>query len=204
MNRRAVPKARTFFADLSAPARRALEQEGIDTLTKLAKRREHEILALHGVGASTMPKLRRSLAAAGLAFRAPAKLTKTTTRTSPMLRKIAFTMFSVTDAKRARRFYEELLGLKRGLASPDGTWTEYDLPDGGCLALFRHPNLASAQPGGASVAFEVADLDALSRRLKAAGVAFQGDLVRGPRCRMWNIVDSEGNRIILHQLNDAS
>jgi catechol 2,3-dioxygenase-like lactoylglutathione lyase family enzyme len=121
-----------------------------------------------------------------------------------MFKKIAFTMFSVDDAMRARAFYEDVLGLTRGLASPDGVWTEYDLPGGGCLALFRHPDLAAARPaGGASVAFEVADLDALNHRLTAAGVTYQGNIVHGPNCRMSNIVDSEGNAIILHELARA-
>ena len=125
-------------------------------------------------------------------------------RPAALLQKIAFTMFSVTDPKRARAFYEDVLGLRRGLASPSGTWTEYDLPGGGCLALFCHPDPAAARPpGGASVAFEVSDLDALNRRLEAAGVRYQGEMVRGPRCRMSNILDSEGNGIVLHQL-DAS
>jgi hypothetical protein len=96
-----------------------------------------------------------------------------------------------------------VLGLTRGLASPEGSWTEYDLPGGGCLALFRHPNPAFARPsGGASVALEVADLDALNERLIAAGVRYQGDIVHGPHCRMSNILDSEGNSLILHELAD--
>lgn len=119
----------------------------------------------------------------------------------PMFEKIAFTMFSIEDAKRARAFYEDVLGLTRGLASPEGTWTEYDLPGGGCLALFRHPDPAHARPaGGAGVALEVADLDALNERLRAAGVVYQGDMVHGPNCRMSNILDSEGNTLILHEL----
>lgn len=111
-------------------------------------------------------------------------------------------MFSVQDAARARAFYEDILGLKRGLASPEGTWTEYDLPGGGCLALFRHPDPAAMTrgSGGASVALEVADLDALNERLTAAGVAYQGGMIHGPNCRMSNILDSEGNAIILHEI----
>lgn len=120
----------------------------------------------------------------------------------PELEKVAFTMLPVVDAKRARAFYEGVLGLTRGLAAPDGVWTEYDLPGGGCLALFRHPMPEHAmKPGGAAVAFEVADLDALNARLQAAGVEYRGDIVRGPHCRMSNIVDSEGNALILHQLD---
>lgn len=117
-----------------------------------------------------------------------------------MFQKVAFTMFNVVDPKRARAFYEDVLGFTRGLSSPDGGWTEYDLPGGGCLALFCHPSPEHRRaPGGASIAFEVSDLDALNERLRAAGVTYQGDVVHGPRCRMSNILDSEGNGIILHQ-----
>jgi predicted enzyme related to lactoylglutathione lyase len=119
-----------------------------------------------------------------------------------MFEKVAFSMFQVSDAARARTFYEEVLGLERGLASPDGTWTEYDLPGGGCVALFRHPKPEMAgPPGGASVALEVRDLDQLSEQLRAQGVTLLGETVLGPNCRMLNILDSEGNTLILHQLN---
>jgi predicted enzyme related to lactoylglutathione lyase len=118
-----------------------------------------------------------------------------------MIEKVAFTLLQVEDPTRARAFYEDQLGLARGLASPDGTWTEYDLPGGGCLALFRHPAGTFEPSGGAAVALEVGDLDAVNARLRAAGVRYVGDEVRGPRCRMSNILDSEGNKLILHQLD---
>jgi predicted enzyme related to lactoylglutathione lyase len=115
-----------------------------------------------------------------------------------MFKKVAFTMFPVSDPARARAFYETTLGLQRGSASPNGVWTEYDLPGGGCLALFGGPE---AKPGGgASIALEVEDLDALNTRLKTAGVNYQADLVPSPVCRMSIIQDSEGNTIILHEL----
>ena len=118
-----------------------------------------------------------------------------------MLKKVAFTLYPVTDPQRARAFYEETLGLTRGKHSENGVWTEYDLPGGGCLALFCHPDAAARSPGGgASVAFEVADLDALNDRLRAAGVVYNGEVIHGPNCRMSNIRDSEGNGIILHEL----
>lgn len=102
---------------------------------------------------------------------------------------------------RARAFYEDVLGLSRGLASPDGTWTEYDLPGGGCLALFRHPAGTFGASGGASIALEVDDLDAANEHLEAAGVRYIGRMIRGPHCRMSSILDSEGNSIIVHQLD---
>lgn len=118
-----------------------------------------------------------------------------------MFRKIAFTMYVAKDIPRARRFYEEELGLKPGLAGNNGDswWVEYDLPEGGCLAL---TNAADGAPGaGAAVALEVEDLDRLIDGLKAKGVAFRSGVVHGPRCRMAVCADPEGNAVILHQLN---
>jgi len=58
-----------FLSLLSAPARRALEHAGIDSLAKLASYSEKDILALHGMGKASMPLLRKALAEAGLAFK---------------------------------------------------------------------------------------------------------------------------------------
>jgi len=59
-----------FLSIISAPAKRALEQEGIQSLQKLATYGEKEILKLHGMGPSTIPKLRKALQEAGLSFKA--------------------------------------------------------------------------------------------------------------------------------------
>lgn len=58
-----------FFAELSAPARRALENKKIKTLNQLANFREAEILALHGMGKSSIPKLKMALKKKGLLFK---------------------------------------------------------------------------------------------------------------------------------------
>ena len=122
-----------------------------------------------------------------------------------MLKKVAFTMFPVKDTKRARAFYEDTLHLIVGSHSDNDVWTEYDLPGGGCLALFNHPDPNSAAaPGGASIAFEVEDLDALVERLKGEGVKFQAEDVQSPVCRMAIMKDSEGNTIILHKLKHSA
>jgi catechol 2,3-dioxygenase-like lactoylglutathione lyase family enzyme len=119
-----------------------------------------------------------------------------------MLEKVAFTMFAVEDSARARAFYEDKLGLRRGSSSENGVWTEYDLPGGGCLALFKHPDPAqhTRGSGGASIAFEVADLDAAIKDLKAKAVTFKTGIIPSPVCRMSIVEDSEGNSIVLHQL----
>lgn len=119
-----------------------------------------------------------------------------------MLKKVAFTMFPVKDTARARAFYEGKLGLRVGSHDKKGgVWTEYDLPGGGCLALFNHPDPKAAQsPGGASIAFEVEDLDALVARLRGEGVDFTDDNIQSPVCRMATLKDTEGNTVILHKL----
>ena len=119
-----------------------------------------------------------------------------------MFKKVAFTMYPITDVARAREFYEQKLGLKLGSNGHQGDqwWIEYDLPGGGCVALTNFiPDKPSASAGG-TIAFEVEDLDALIADLKSKGVEFKGDIVHSPVCRMAVCLDSEGNSILLHQL----
>ena len=58
-----------FLSLIGAPARRALEREGIYTEVQLAKWTEKDILKLHGMGPSTIPKLKKALAEKGLTFK---------------------------------------------------------------------------------------------------------------------------------------
>ncbi len=58
-----------FLAELSAPARRALEHIGVTTLTTLATYSERELLQLHGMGPRSLPTLRNALRRQGLAFK---------------------------------------------------------------------------------------------------------------------------------------
>jgi predicted enzyme related to lactoylglutathione lyase len=117
-----------------------------------------------------------------------------------MVKKVAFTMYPVKDSKRARIFYEETLGLKPGSQSSNGVWTEYDLPGGGCLALFATEDIKPSAEAGGSIALEVDDLDVVTARLKTKGVRFKAEMIHSPVCRMAVILDSEGNSLILHQL----
>jgi len=54
---------------MAAPARRALENAGITTLAQLSQKTEAEILALHGMGPGSLPKLRSALEERGYSFR---------------------------------------------------------------------------------------------------------------------------------------
>ena len=118
-----------------------------------------------------------------------------------MFKKVAFTLYPIQDAERARAFYSETLGLTIGKQVESGIWTEFDLPGGGCLALYKTSDIQPSANSGGSIALEVEDLDALIAQLKTKGVTFQAEMIPSPVCRMSIILDSEGNSIILHELH---
>jgi predicted enzyme related to lactoylglutathione lyase len=117
-----------------------------------------------------------------------------------MFRKVAFTMYPVTEMARARAFYEHTLGLPPSRNSEKSPWVEFDLPGGGCLAI---TNVSQSQPSasaGGMIALEVEDLDGLVADLKAKGVEIAGEGIEGPGCHMAVIKDPDGNALILHKL----
>jgi uncharacterized protein YdhG (YjbR/CyaY superfamily) len=63
-----------FLPKLSATARRALQNNNIKTLQQLAKYTEAELLELHGIGKTAIPKLQNILEGKGLTFKTAAKL----------------------------------------------------------------------------------------------------------------------------------
>jgi predicted enzyme related to lactoylglutathione lyase len=117
-----------------------------------------------------------------------------------MFKKVAFTMYPVKDLARAELFYRETLGLGPSAGSVEHGWVEFDLPGGGCLALTTHSGSQPSAGAGGTIAFEVANLEALLQELKAKNVALPATDIQSPVCRMAMCIDSEGNRIVLHQL----
>ena len=122
-----------------------------------------------------------------------------------MIKKVAFTMYPVKDLTRARDFYENTLGIKVGniYEHKDGSWVEYDLPEGGCFALTNlAKDISPSATSGGSIAFEVEDRDAMLKELKKQNITVAMDkLVTPGVCSMAVILDTEGNGITLHQLN---
>ncbi len=58
-----------FLSRLSSPARNALIEADILTVERLAEYTQKEILALHGMGAKSLPALEQALASKNLAFK---------------------------------------------------------------------------------------------------------------------------------------
>ena len=120
-----------------------------------------------------------------------------------MFKKVAFTYYPVTDVARARKFYEETLGLKPGWFRQPGR----QLVGVAGRRLFGLTNFTKEKPSdsaGGTIAFEVEDLDRLMTDLKDKGVTFKSDVIHSPVCRMAVCLDSEGNFILLHQLKPKS
>ncbi len=115
-----------------------------------------------------------------------------------MITEIAFTGSPVTDMKRAREFYEGVLGLKPTMDSAGGMWVEYEIGSGvfgiGCYGDVWKPS-----EQGTCVAFEVEDFDSEIARLKSLGVKFATDVMPTPICRFAIICDPDGNRILIHK-----
>lgn len=65
-----VLKPKDGFLSLpSAPARRAMELNGITTLEQLSTYNEKEIMQFHGMGPASLPKLRAALKESRLSFK---------------------------------------------------------------------------------------------------------------------------------------
>ncbi|CZH14089.1 TPA: VOC family protein [Legionella pneumophila] len=111
-------------------------------------------------------------------------------------------MYPVENLDRAMDFYKKNLGLIPSKISANGHWIEYDLPQGGCFAITTlAEGVKPSAVSGGSIAFEVEGLDSLTQQLKKNGVTFKLDTFSSPVCRMAIIIDSEGNAITLHELN---
>lgn len=113
--------------------------------------------------------------------------------------KVAFTGIPVTDMKRARAFYEGVLGLKVSGEYAEGVWIEYELgPD--TIAIGSVGDQWKPSENGTSVAIEVEDFEAAIKSLKEKNARFAAEGIDSPVCRMAVVQDPDGNKIIIHKL----
>jgi predicted enzyme related to lactoylglutathione lyase len=94
---------------------------------------------------------------------------------------------------RARKFYEEALGLSLG-KDFGGKWVEYYPGETGCFAIST-----MFKGKGFGVSFEVDDLDGVFSRLKQGGAKVGAEPFSTPVCRMAYVSDPDGNSVGLHQ-----
>src|SRR3954453_7356663 len=97
-----------------------------------------------------------------------------------MIKEVAFVAIAVSDAERARKFYQETLELKPASSALGGAWVEYEL-GATTIGVGCHPNWQPSRDG-TTVAFEVDDIDAAITKLKSHGVAFDVEKTETPVC----------------------
>ena len=159
---------------------------------------------------------------AGMSLRSEPKLTTGATAPSPTERQrhsakskiqnsttmsmkitdIAFTGTPVTDMKKARAFYEGVLGLVPGVKfEGEGyCWIEYEIgPGKNTLGISTATPQWQPSPQGTTLGFEVEDFDATIAHLRANNTPVIGEIFDTPVCRMAIIADPDGNSIVIHQ-----
>jgi predicted enzyme related to lactoylglutathione lyase len=113
---------------------------------------------------------------------------------------IAFACYPVTSLKRARKFYEETLGLKATsvwVKNDTSGMVEYDVGPT-TLAIGAGADSFKVGEGGASVAIEVPDFDGTIKELKKKNCNFVFEATETPVCFMALISDPDNNKIMIH------
>ena len=113
---------------------------------------------------------------------------------------VAFSGYAVTDLKRARDFYENVLNLKPCSVFEKGTmgFIEYEVGPH-TLTIGAGAELFKPGPTGATVALEVEDFQEAIKTLKEKKVRFVMETYETPVCWMAAIEDPDGNRIMIHK-----
>jgi len=112
---------------------------------------------------------------------------------------IGFVGVPVTDLKRARAFYEDVLGLKISDEMMGGKWIEYGVGDD-TLAIANVSDTWTPSDQGTGAALEVEDFDEAIGRLKDRQIRFAAEPFETPCCHMAVIQDPDGNKLMIHKL----
>jgi predicted enzyme related to lactoylglutathione lyase len=115
------------------------------------------------------------------------------------IKKIGFVAIPVTDIPRARKFYEDVLGLKVSDEMMSGKWIEYAVGND-TLSIANVSDAWKPSDQGTGAALEVEDFDAAIRELKDQDVPFAAEPFETPCCHMAVVQDPDGNKLIIHKL----
>jgi predicted enzyme related to lactoylglutathione lyase len=115
------------------------------------------------------------------------------------IKAIGFVGIPVTDIKRARSFYEGVLGLKVTEEMMSGKWIEYAIGDD-TLAIASVGEHWTPSDQGTGAAFEIEDFNEAIKHLHAQRVPFAAEPFETPCCHMAVVQDPDGNKLIIHKL----
>ena len=113
-----------------------------------------------------------------------------------------FVMYPVSDLGRAAGFYRQILGLRQDSYSEEWQWAEFD-----CGNITLALKAGEKLPGpvtGARLALAVDDLQAAHEQLKKQAVHIVSAPVNYGVCWAMEVLDPDGNPVILHQRADGT
>jgi len=118
------------------------------------------------------------------------------------IRGVDFAMYPVTDLARAARFYRDVLGLRQEIYSEEWHWAEFDC--GNVTLSLKGASERTETGRSARLALAVDDVEAAARAVRQAGVRIVGGPTDHGVCRSLEILDPDGNLLILHQRADGT
>ena len=116
---------------------------------------------------------------------------------------IAFVGIPVTDVRRARTFYEEVLGLAVSDEMMGGKWIEYTVGDN-TLAIANVGEEWRPSDQGTGTALEVENFDEAIKQLRNQDVPFAAEPFETPCCHMAVVQDPDGNKLMIHKLKSEN
>lgn len=118
------------------------------------------------------------------------------------IRGVDFVMYQVSDLAQAAAFYREALGLPQEIYSEEWQWAEFNC---GNVTLALHGGVKLPDPiAGGRLALAVEDIHAAYAELKKRGARVMNEPADHKVCRHVDVLDPDGNTIILHQRTDGS
>lgn len=119
------------------------------------------------------------------------------------VKEIAFVCYPITDVEKAKKFYEEILGLKPATKWESETFAfiEYEIGPH-VLAIGKGSTMFTPGKQGPGAALEMENFDEAIDELKKAGVKFLMEPANTPVCHMAMIEDPDGNQIMIHKRHE--
>ena len=114
--------------------------------------------------------------------------------------RVDFIGVPVKNLERADEFYGKTLGLERSPHSGP-RWVEYETGNV-TLALISPEAMGpdfEPKPHSMPIALRVADVEEAKRKLQAAGVEFDDEIIDSGVCHIAGFRDPDGNALMLHR-----
>ena len=113
-----------------------------------------------------------------------------------------FVMYPVSSLAQAAQFYRETVGLPQEVYSEEWQWAEFNC--GNVTLALKGGEIRPEQSGGPRIALAVDDIQAACAELKRQGIRVLGEPVDYGVCCAVEVLDPDGNIIILHKRADGT